>query len=33
MVLNVGHTQMLTEPDQAAMVAAEISGFLKETLP
>ena len=32
-ILNVGHTQMLTEPDQAAMVAAEISGFLKETLP
>jgi pimeloyl-ACP methyl ester carboxylesterase len=32
-ILNVGHTQMLTEPDQAALVASEISGFLKATLP
>jgi len=32
-VLNVGHTQMLTEPDQAAMVIDEIRGFLGRTLP
>jgi pimeloyl-ACP methyl ester carboxylesterase len=32
-VLNVGHTQMLTEPDQAAMVIDEIRDFLGRTLP
>jgi pimeloyl-ACP methyl ester carboxylesterase len=32
-VLNVGHTQMLTEPDQAQQVVAEIRGFLSRSLP
>jgi pimeloyl-ACP methyl ester carboxylesterase len=32
-VLNVGHTQMLTDPDQAEQVTTEIRRFLADALP
>jgi pimeloyl-ACP methyl ester carboxylesterase len=32
-ILNVGHTQMLTEPDQAQQIVAHIRSFLSESLP
>ena len=32
-VLDVGHTQMLTDPNQAASLVDEIRGFLATAIP